>query len=72
MPNSDIRIVLKHNQISQYELLTFKVSTKQDLMLVYQLNDTDVHAIEVEEESYFFLEKGQTINYEIVPDPKSD
>jgi hypothetical protein len=47
MPNSDISIVLKQNQISKYERMTFKISTKEGLMLIYRLNDTDVHEIEV-------------------------
>lgn len=38
----------------------------------FRLADSDTHEIEAEEESYFQLEKGQTLTYKIVGEPSSD
>lgn len=49
-----------------------KISCSQELHFSFRINDDDVHDVDVEEECYFDLLKGEKAQYQIVSDKDAD
>lgn len=62
----DLNLILKHNAFSSFKHFAMKIVSPQMLIVSFRLVDSNVHELEVEEESYISLDKDETIEYKVV------
>lgn len=53
----DVNIIVKATDLKNYKEIAVGVSTEQDLFMLCHLEDVEKHEIDVEEQSYFALDK---------------
>lgn len=57
----DLNLILKNNAFTSFKHFSMKIESPQVILVSFRLVDSNVHELEVEEESYISLDKDESI-----------
>jgi len=62
----DFNMIVKANKLTGFKKLEIGINSSQQLLLLIQFNDVEKHEMDVEEQSFFSLKKGENLTYSIL------